>query len=192
MSVVRCGQLGTHPDHLFGRETSRVKAMDQSLSDDQRRARKVRRFTIAVSLAMIILCNAIVLVGLWASGINLDELVTTPMYSTQSRIFVFGSAGSPLRERLIRYLSAWSGSIYPIRPARLIRFNGRSSFGMGRTGSIMWIGGSTPTIGCSYWCWLSWQSLRSGWWRNGIWSDAIGCVSNPPPATGHHSSIELD
>jgi len=52
--------------------------MDQSLSDDQRRARKVRRFTIAVSLAMIILCNAIVLVGLWASGINLDELVTTP------------------------------------------------------------------------------------------------------------------
>ena len=52
--------------------------MDQSLSDDQRRARKVRRFTIAVSLAMIILCNAIVLVGLRASGINLDELVTTP------------------------------------------------------------------------------------------------------------------
>jgi hypothetical protein len=52
--------------------------MNQSFSDDQRRARKVRRFTIAVSLAMIILCNAIVLVGLWASGINLDELVTTP------------------------------------------------------------------------------------------------------------------
>ena len=52
--------------------------MDQSLSDDQRRARKVRRFTIGVSLAMIILCNAIVLVGLWASGINLDELVATP------------------------------------------------------------------------------------------------------------------
>ena len=27
---------------------------------------------------MMILCNAIVLVGLWASGINLDELATTP------------------------------------------------------------------------------------------------------------------
>jgi hypothetical protein len=52
--------------------------MDQSLSDEQRQARKVRRFTIGVSLVMIILCNAIVLVGLWASGINLDELVTTP------------------------------------------------------------------------------------------------------------------
>src|ERR1700704_1510375 len=57
---------------------SRVKTMDQSLSDDQRRVRKVRRFTIGVSLAMIILCNAIVLVGLWASGINLDELATPP------------------------------------------------------------------------------------------------------------------
>jgi uncharacterized membrane protein len=52
--------------------------MGQSLSDDQRRAKRVRRFTTGVSLAMIILCNAIVLVGLWASGINLDELATTP------------------------------------------------------------------------------------------------------------------
>ena len=52
--------------------------MDQSLSDDQRRAGKVRRFTFGVSLAMMILCNAIVLVGLWASGINLDELAATP------------------------------------------------------------------------------------------------------------------
>ncbi|HSF68003.1 MAG TPA: hypothetical protein VLA67_11315 [Nitrospiraceae bacterium] len=52
--------------------------MDESLSDDQRRAREVRRFAIGVSLALIILCNAIVLVGLWASGINLDELVATP------------------------------------------------------------------------------------------------------------------
>jgi hypothetical protein len=52
--------------------------MDQPLSDDQRRAGKVRRFTVGVSLAMMVLCNAIVLVGLWASGINLDELATTP------------------------------------------------------------------------------------------------------------------
>ncbi|NOT22998.1 MAG: hypothetical protein HOP22_09780 [Nitrospiraceae bacterium] len=52
--------------------------MDQSLSDDQRRVRKVRRFTICVSLALILFCNAIVLVGLWASGINLDELAAPP------------------------------------------------------------------------------------------------------------------
>ncbi|MEK7352111.1 MAG: hypothetical protein AAB177_14655, partial [Nitrospirota bacterium] len=77
-ALVGRAQLGTHPDHLFGKETSWVKAMDQSLSDDQRRAKRVRRFTIGVTLAMIILCNAIVLVGLWASGMNLDELAATP------------------------------------------------------------------------------------------------------------------
>jgi hypothetical protein len=52
--------------------------MDQALSDDQRRASKIRRFTVGVSLAIMILCNAIVLIGLWASGINLDELAATP------------------------------------------------------------------------------------------------------------------
>lgn len=38
----------------------------------------VRRFSRVVSLVLMILCNAIVLIGLWASGINLDELVATP------------------------------------------------------------------------------------------------------------------
>ena len=42
------------------------------------RKAQVRRFARVVSLAMIILCNAIVLVGLWASGMNLDELAATP------------------------------------------------------------------------------------------------------------------
>jgi hypothetical protein len=44
---------------------------------DDAEARKalVRRFSRLVSLVLIIICNAIVLVGLWASGINLDELV---------------------------------------------------------------------------------------------------------------------
>jgi len=53
-------------------------SLSQPLSDDLRRAKRVRRFTIGVSLAMIVLCNAIVLVGLWVSGINLDELAATP------------------------------------------------------------------------------------------------------------------
>jgi hypothetical protein len=46
--------------------------------DVESRQALVRRFAWVVSLAMIIFCNAIVLVGLWASGINLDELATTP------------------------------------------------------------------------------------------------------------------
>ena len=47
-------------------------------SDAELRKALVRRFATVVSLVMMILCNAIVLVGLWASGINLDELATTP------------------------------------------------------------------------------------------------------------------
>jgi hypothetical protein len=46
--------------------------------DAESRKALVRRFAWVVSLAMMILCNAIVLVGLWASGINLDELAATP------------------------------------------------------------------------------------------------------------------
>lgn len=46
--------------------------------DVESRQAQVRRFARVVSLAMIILCNAIVLAGLWASGINLDELAATP------------------------------------------------------------------------------------------------------------------
>ena len=46
--------------------------------DAESRKALVGRFARMVSLAMMILCNAIVLVGLWASGINLDELAKTP------------------------------------------------------------------------------------------------------------------
>lgn len=46
--------------------------------DVESRQALVRRFARVVSLAMIVLCNSIVLVGFWASGINLDELVATP------------------------------------------------------------------------------------------------------------------
>jgi len=47
-------------------------------SDAEARKALVRRFSRLVSFVLIIICNAIVLVGLWASGINLDELAATP------------------------------------------------------------------------------------------------------------------
>ena len=49
----------------------------QSGSDEQRAA-KIRRFTRLVTAALIVLCNVLLLVGLRISGINLDELVSTP------------------------------------------------------------------------------------------------------------------
>ena len=168
-------------------------SLSQPSSDDQRRARKVRRFTIAVSLAMIILCNAIVLVGLWASGINLDELVTTPDVFNSKQDICLRLGWQPLRERRNRCVSARNGSIYPIRPARLISCNRRSSFGTGRTGAVL-CGPrglrrlSVADIGVGYrgsHCVRAGGEMVSG--RPGI-----GCVSNPPPATGHHLSIELE
>jgi hypothetical protein len=50
-----------------------------SVEADQR-ARRVRRFGIGVSVVLIVLCNAILLFGVWASGLNLDELVKTPEF----------------------------------------------------------------------------------------------------------------
>lgn len=52
--------------------------MGPSLSDAQGRAAKVRRFSMAVTIGLIVLCNCILLFGLWVSGVNLDELMKAP------------------------------------------------------------------------------------------------------------------
>lgn len=55
--------------------------------DAESRTELVRRFAVKVSCAMMILCNAIVLIGLWASGVNLDELAATPdVFNSQQDI----------------------------------------------------------------------------------------------------------
>jgi len=45
---------------------------------EERRAAKVRRFSRLVTAVLIVFCNVILLLGVWVSGINLDELVSTP------------------------------------------------------------------------------------------------------------------
>ena len=53
----------------------------------QSRAAKVRRFSMAVTIGMILICNGILLFGLWVSGVNLDELVKTPdLFNSQKDI----------------------------------------------------------------------------------------------------------
>jgi len=46
----------------------------------EQRASRVRRFGVAVSITLIVICNAILLLGVRASGVNLDELVSTPEF----------------------------------------------------------------------------------------------------------------
>jgi hypothetical protein len=53
------------------------ESMDSS-EKSERRARQVSRFSTAVTLLMIVVCNAMLLSGVWLSGVNLDRLVTLP------------------------------------------------------------------------------------------------------------------
>ncbi|MBK9308318.1 MAG: hypothetical protein IPM58_14845 [Nitrospira sp.] len=52
--------------------------MDQPMVAESSRANKIRRFSLVVSLGLIVCCNAVLFVGLKLSGINLDDLVKTP------------------------------------------------------------------------------------------------------------------
>lgn len=52
--------------------------MDQPMTGECRRAVKIRRFSLVVSLVLIVGCNAVLFVGFRMSGINLDDLVKTP------------------------------------------------------------------------------------------------------------------
>jgi hypothetical protein len=42
------------------------------------RQRRVRRFSVLITLTLIVLCNAIILLSIWTSGINLDSLFHAP------------------------------------------------------------------------------------------------------------------
>jgi hypothetical protein len=59
-------------------QASANEAVTRRSVEAERRARRVRRFGIGVSLVLIVLCNAILLFGLRASGLNLDELIKSP------------------------------------------------------------------------------------------------------------------
>jgi len=43
-----------------------------------RRQTRVRRFSVLVTLTLIVTCNAVILLGIWASGINLDGVFRVP------------------------------------------------------------------------------------------------------------------
>jgi len=42
------------------------------------RQTRVRRFSVLVTLTLILACNAVILLGIWASGINLDGVFRAP------------------------------------------------------------------------------------------------------------------
>ena len=57
---------------------AQVEPLATDLHPDDERAEKVRRFSMVVTVGMIVICNILLLFGVWVSGVNLDELVKTP------------------------------------------------------------------------------------------------------------------
>jgi hypothetical protein len=55
-----------------------VAVSTAAMSEEAFRKAQVRRFTSGVTVVLIVLCNAVFLVGMRVSGVNLDELVKTP------------------------------------------------------------------------------------------------------------------
>ena len=51
---------------------------EQDGAAETRRRSRVRRFSVMVTLALIVVCNAVILLGLTASGIDLDAVWRTP------------------------------------------------------------------------------------------------------------------
>jgi len=51
---------------------------EQEIAAEALRQRRVRRFSVLVTLALIVVCNTIILLGIWASGINLDGVFHAP------------------------------------------------------------------------------------------------------------------
>jgi len=58
---------------------------EQEVAAEALRQRCARRFSVMVTLTLIVLCNAIILLGIWASGINLDSLFHVPDRFNPSR-----------------------------------------------------------------------------------------------------------
>ena len=57
------------------------------LSGEDDRAARIRRFSMTVTVGLIVLCNCILLFGVWVSGVNLDELIKTPdLFNSQKDI----------------------------------------------------------------------------------------------------------
>jgi len=60
-------------------------ALNERAAAETLRQRRVRRFSVLVTLTLILLCNAVILLGIRASGINLDSLFRTPDHFSPNR-----------------------------------------------------------------------------------------------------------
>jgi hypothetical protein len=59
------------PAKLFGQDRSAPEASDEA-------HRKLHRYTVSVTVWLILVCNSVFLLGIWGSGVHLESIFRTP------------------------------------------------------------------------------------------------------------------
>lgn len=87
---------------------SAIQPADPS-SEAELRAKKVRRFSSGISIAMMIVCNGIFLFGLWVTDTNFERLVRTPdIYNPKQDICLrLAYRNVPGAENPVQFCSEW-------------------------------------------------------------------------------------
>jgi hypothetical protein len=62
-----------------------VDPLQQADGTDALHERRVRRFSILMTLTLIVVCNAVILLGLWASGLRVENLLGTDEFFSPKR-----------------------------------------------------------------------------------------------------------
>lgn len=75
----------------------------------ERQETKIRRFATRATITVILLCNTILLGGIWTSGLNLDRLIQSPdMYDPHKDVCVrFGWQRVAGVDKPVRLCSEW-------------------------------------------------------------------------------------
>jgi hypothetical protein len=83
-------------------EPARHQSSGQSL-------RQLRRYTISVTVLLILACNSVILLGIWGSGVNLDNVFRTPDIFNAGKDICLRQAWQKVGgfEKPIRICSEW-------------------------------------------------------------------------------------
>src|SRR5438034_10730840 len=74
LRTLRRSSCQEHPAR--DRKQRGARGMNERIRDEQ--VPGLRRYTLIVTVTLILTCNAILLLGIWGSGVNLDSIFRTP------------------------------------------------------------------------------------------------------------------
>jgi hypothetical protein len=91
-----------HPVHNMRPQSAPQQPSEESL-------RQLRRYTISVTVLLILACNSVFLLGIWGSGVNLEHVFRTPDIFNAAKDICLrqGWQKVPGFEKPIRLCSEW-------------------------------------------------------------------------------------